>query len=77
MSMSKAEKAKEVKAKAKSETVKEPIKAPLPARIHIDEFVTVHTDLNPMQKAGLRATCGKDWMRLGEWEKALKKYTGK
>jgi len=55
----------------------EAVVAPTPPapRIHLKEFLH-HANLqNPVQRAGFTAFLGgKVWMRLEEWEKALKSY---
>jgi hypothetical protein len=49
----------------------------LPPRIHINEFIMLHTNLDDMQKAGFKAICKKEWMRKEEWQEQLNKYLGK
>lgn len=63
----------------KKEVAKKPIAvAPAPRRIHFNEFVMLHaTNLDDMQKAGLKAICKKEWMFKEEWQEQLDKYIGK
>lgn len=57
------------------EEVKEVKQEELEPRIHVNEFGTIHAELDEMQKAGLKAfSGGKEWMTLDEWNKSLKKY---
>lgn len=49
----------------------------LPSRIHFNEFVTLNTKMDEVEKAGFRVFCkGTLWMRQAEWESILKEYTG-
>jgi hypothetical protein len=49
----------------------------LPPRIHISEFLSTHTDLGVLQKAGFKATVKKEWMRLSEWQEQFSIYSDK
>lgn len=45
-------------------------------RIHIDEFLKLHSGLNEIRQSGFRALSkGKVWMRKSQWEEILKQYT--
>lgn len=59
--------------------VDKPVAKPveLPPRIHVNEFLGAHTDLNVLQKAGFKAVVRKEWMRLEEWSEQLVKYLKK
>jgi hypothetical protein len=64
-------------AEDKKELIKEEVKPiELPPRIHINEFLGAHADLNVLQQAGFKAVVGKEWMRLEEWLEQLSKYLG-
>lgn len=54
----------------------EPVTAePIPARIHINQFLVSYPDVTPMHRAGFLAFVGgKAWMREDEWKKAFKSY---
>jgi len=55
--------------------VREPIQ--LPNRIHFNEFVSLNTKMDTVERAGFKVFCkGKEWMRQAEWENALKEYSG-
>ncbi|WIT25815.1 hypothetical protein [Bacillus phage SPO1L1] len=48
----------------------------LEPRIHIDEFLKLHSGLNEVRQSGFRALSkGKVWMRKTQWEEVLKQYT--
>jgi len=49
----------------------------LTPRIHINEFMMLHANLDEMQKAGFKAICKKEWMRKEEWQEQLDKYLNK
>lgn len=62
-------------AKAKEEVKEEEVKIePLAPRIHLNEYVSLHTSLDVMQKAGFSTFCKKEWMRKDEWDECLEKY---
>ncbi|ACI90984.1 gp8.1 [Bacillus phage SPO1] len=47
----------------------------LEPRIHIDEFLKLHSGLNEIRQSGFRALSkGKVWMRKSQWEEILKQY---
>ena len=53
-------------------SIKKP--APLPARIHVMEFLMT-VKMTEVEKAGLKAFAkGKVWMRLSEWQELLEEY---
>lgn len=62
---------KSIKKEKEEETVEI---QPLPPRIHINEFVALHSTLDTMQKAGFQAFCKKEWMRKEEWQEYLERY---
>jgi len=76
-----AKNTKQTQSEAPEEIIKEVTKevtpSTLPPRIHVDEFLTLYTELKGVQKAGFKAVTGKLWMRLEEWEDELKKYLKK
>ncbi len=43
-------------------------------RISFAEFVGAHSELGHLQKAGFKVFCGKEWMRLKEWQDKLDEY---
>ncbi|QMV48386.1 hypothetical protein [Bacillus phage SPO1L3] len=58
---------------AKKKTIKDDVLEP---RIHIDEFLKLHSGLNEVRQSGFRALAkGKVWMRKSQWEEILEQYT--
>lgn len=53
-----------------------PEPAPLPPRIHINEFLVRCNNLDAIQKSAFKLTSKKEWMRITEWEEQLKGYLG-
>lgn len=62
--------------KVVKKTTKKSEKVPtLEPRIHIEEFLKLHSGLNTLRQSGFRILAkGKVWMRKSQWEELLKKY---